>query len=135
MAFDDGDRKIKHYCVDKMVHLQALDKARNGSEEFKAFDLPKYTKSLFGMFGGEPVDVTLEGPNDLVSVVIDRFGKDIMIRKKDEGHFIAHVNVAVSRQFFGWVFGVGEGLRITAPESVVGRMREAAERFRQAYTG
>lgn len=133
VAFDAEDQKIKHYRVDKMVKLQITEQERTGGEEFKEFNLPKYTKSLFGMFGGEPTTVTLEGRNELVGVVIDRFGKDITIAKKDDEHFLAKVNVAVSRQFLGWVFAIGDGMKITAPESVVEQMRNEIERLHTEY--
>jgi predicted DNA-binding transcriptional regulator YafY len=134
VAFDEKEQKIKHYRVDKMVGLQTLDEERVGSKEYKEFNLPKYTKSLFGMYGGEPTKVTLEGQNDYVGVVIDRFGKDIPITKKDNEHFTVQVNVAVSRQFFGWVFAIGEGLKIIAPEGVVQQMREEVTRLQQIYS-
>ena len=134
VAFDAEDQMIKHYRVDKMIHLQTLKDERTGGREFEAFDLPKYSKGLFGMFGGEPTTVSLEGRNDLIGVVIDRFGKDIVVLKKDDEHFIARVNVAVSQQFLGWVFGIGDGLRIAGPESVVGQMREEVNRLRRVYS-
>ena len=133
VAFDADDKKIKHYRVDKMIHLQAMEADRLGGKEFKEFNLPKYTKSLFGMYSGEPTLVSLEGRNDLVGVVIDRFGKDVTIRKKDEETFVAQVTVAVSRQFLGWVFAIGDGLKITAPESVVNQMRDEVDRLKKAY--
>lgn len=133
VAFDAEDGKIKHYRVDKMLNLSKTDEERAGGKQFKEFNLPKYTKSLFGMYGGEPETVTLEGPNDLVGVVIDRFGRDIVLMKKDADHFTARVNVAVSRQFLGWVFAVGDGLKITAPEDVVEKMREEIGRLKRDY--
>ena len=134
IAFDAEDQKIKHYRVDKMIHLQTLEDERIGSKEYTAFNLPKYTKSLFGMFTGEAATVSLEGRNDLVGVVVDRFGKDTTIQKKDDDHFLAQVNVAVSRQFLGWVFAIGDGLKITAPESVVEQMRAEAKRLQDMYS-
>ncbi len=134
VAFDAKDKKIKHYRVDKMMHLSTTKLNREGEEEFEKFNLPKYTKSLFGMFGGETTTVTLEGENDLVGVVIDRFGKDITIRRKDEEHFLADVNVAISRQFFGWVFAIGKGLKITAPGNVVEMMRKEAKQLTDMYS-
>ena len=134
VAFDADENMIKHYRVDKMIHLQALDVDRLGRKEFKEFDLPKYTKSLFGMFSGEPTSVTLEGKNDLIGVVIDRFGKDIPIQRKNDEFFLAHVNVAVSRQFFAWVFAIGNGLKIVAPECVVEQMRKEVAWLQQHYS-
>ena len=133
VAFDAEDKCIKHFRVDKMLNITFTEEKRLGSKEFKDFDLPKYTKSLFGMFSGEMTSVTLEGRNDLVGVVIDRFGKDISIVPRGEDHFQAQVNIAISRQFLGWMFAIGDGLRITAPENVVALMKEEAKKLMKMY--
>ena len=133
VAFDSADEKIKHYRVDKMLRIRAMDERRLGRETFRAFDMAKYAKSLFGMYGGEETAVTLHGENRLVGVVIDRFGKDIPLVAVDGDHFEASVNVAVSPQFFGWIMGLGGGVRITGPEPVVRRMREEVRKLAQEY--
>ena len=51
----------------------------------------------------------------------------------DEHRFEAKVNVAVSPQFFGWIMGLGGGVRITGPEPVVRRMREEVRKLAQEY--
>ena len=85
------------------------------------------------MYGGKTQKVTLEGRNDLVGVVIDRFGKDIQITEKGGDTFTATVEVTISRQFLGWIFAVGDGLRITAPEPIVDLMREEAKALASRY--
>lgn len=133
VAYDSADDKIKHYRVDKMLRIRIADERRLGRDTFKAFDMAKYAKSLFGMYGGEETAVTLEGENRLVGVVIDRFGKDIALVPVDGERFEAKVNVAVSPQFFGWVMGLGGGIRITGPGPVVKRMREEVRRLAEEY--
>ena len=133
VGFDDEDQIVKHYRVDKMSRITVLGEPRNGKEQFKAFNLPKYTKSLFGMFGGEETMVTLKAENDMVGTVIDRFGKDITILKTDEGHFKTVVNVAVSNQFIGWIISLGESVSVEGPESVKEKMREEIKRLQKQY--
>lgn len=58
VAFDAEDQKIKHYRVDKMLHISISSDDRIGNNQFKEFNLPKYTKSLFGMYGGELTRIT-----------------------------------------------------------------------------
>ena len=60
------------------------------------FDPAVYTQRLFGMYGGQPVRVTLEGENEMVGVLIDRFGKEVPVLPVDGAHFQAFVDVAVS---------------------------------------
>ncbi len=133
VGYDDGDGKIKHYRVDKMLRISVTDDRREGKEPFKAFNMPRYTKSLFGMYGGEEARVTIEAENSMVGVLIDRFGKDIFIVPVDENHFQTVVNVAVSNQFLGWIMALGDGIKIIAPDSVVKQMKAEIKRLSEQY--
>ena len=133
VGFDSEDSRIKHYRVDKMLKISITNDRRLGRAEFQAFDLPRYTRSLFGMYGGEETRVTMEAKNDMVGVLIDRFGKDIPIMPLDEDHFRTVVNVAVSNQFLGWIMAIGSSVRITAPDSVVEKMRAEIRRLSEEY--
>ena len=133
VAYDAADDKIKHYRVDKMLSITVTKEKRLGQDQFKKFDMPRYTKSLFGMYGGEEVKVTLECRNDMVGVIIDRFGKDIFIVPVDEEHFQTNVNVSLSNQFLGWIMAVGDGVKIAGPVKVVNRMKEEIARLSQQY--
>lgn len=119
VAFDLEDKKIKHYRVDKMLKISVLDERREGKDQFKAFNMPRYTKSLFGMYGGEETSVTLECKNYLAGVMIDRFGKDIFLIPVDDFHFRTTVNVAFSDQFLGWIFALGDGVKIVGPDNII----------------
>ena len=61
--------------------------------------------------------------NSLAGVIIDRFGKDVMMIPEDEDHFRVNVDVHVSKQFLGWVFSLGEAVKIIGPDEVVEQMR------------
>lgn len=135
VGYDADEKKIKHYRVDKMKWISVVDKRREGKEEFKAFNMPRYTKSLFGMYGGEEMQVTLEAENGMVGILIDRFGKDIPIKPVDADHFRTTVVVAVSDQFLGWIMALDEGVKIVGPEAVVERMKEKIKLLNQVYKG
>ncbi len=134
VAYDAEDDRIKHYRVDKMVNIVATREKRLGEERVRGIDMPRYTRSLFGMFTGEETSVTLEAENSMAGVLIDRFGKDIFLIPVGEDRFRTTVNVAVSRQFMGWILGLGRGIRIVAPESVVEQMRQEARAIFERYT-
>ena len=133
VAFDAGDGKIKHYRVDKMLSISVTKEKRLGQEQFKRFDMPRYTKSLFGMYGGEQVKVMLEARNDMVGVIIDRFGKDILIAPVDSERFRVNVDVSMSNQFLGWIMAVGDGIKIVGPDKVVEKMRAEVRRLAEQY--
>lgn len=133
IGYDAEAQRIKHYRVDKMLHIRAVDVAREGKERFQQMELPHYAKSLFGMFGGEPLCVTLRCRHSLAGVMIDRFGKDIPMLILDDEYFQTHVNVSASRLFLGWIISLGSDVQITAPESLVQAMKEEARRLLVQY--
>ena len=79
VGYDAKHDTIIHYRVDKMTDIGLLEDKREGKEAFREFNIAHYTNTLFGMYAGDETRVTLEGANYMVGVVIDRFGKDIMI--------------------------------------------------------
>lgn len=116
-----------------MDSVNVLKAKRIGAEAFEKIDMSRYTNYTFSMFGGEPESVTLRFQNPLMNTVIDRFGSDVVTRKVDGYHFEITVPVAVSDQFYGWVFGLGKKVRIIAPESVKEGMKKALADIAQRY--
>lgn len=133
VAFDDLDGQIKHYRVDKMIHINITDELREGEKLFKNFDLAAYSMSTFGMYSGEKTKVHIQFPNIMCGVFIDRFGKDINFRTIDDTTSLLAVDVALSYQFYGWIFSLGKDVKVTAPENVVEKMRIAADEFAENY--
>lgn len=133
IGYDSEANLIKHFRVDKMLHLQMMDEKREGKEHFKKLDMADYAKKSFGMFGGKEQNVKLKVANYLVGVMIDRFGKDIMMIPADDQHFTMHVDVHVSGQFFGWIMSLGEGVKIIGPDEVVDQMRQEIQRLNGQY--
>ena len=133
VAYDAAAGIIKHYRVDKMRDTEIMEADRKGEESFKNFDLAAFAKKTFGMYGGVDAEVTLECRNELAGVVIDRFGHDVWMCPHGEDHFRARVPVAVSSQFFGWITGIGSGMRIVGPEDVRQQYKEYLQNAIQNY--
>lgn len=133
VGYDSEADTLKHYRVDKMLHIQMSDEKREGQEHFERLDMADYAKKSFGMFGGKEQKVKLLVQNELAGVMIDRFGKDIMMIPKEEKYFTVNVDVHISNQFLGWVFSLGDGVKIISPDEVVEQMKQEAERLREQY--
>lgn len=116
-AFDEKAGEIRHYRVDKMGDVMLLEEKREGKEQYEQLNPAEYTKQTFGMFGGERTGLTLQFPDKLIGVVIDRFGRETDIKKLEKDVFTARVKAAVSGQFFGWLAGLG-GVKIVAPAEI-----------------
>lgn len=123
-AYDEADGIMKHYRVDKMGQVGVLQEKRAGMEQLAALDPAVYTNLTFGMFGGEEETVTLQFPNRLAGVVLDRFGREADLRPLTDRVFRIRVRVAVSGQFFGWLSGIGREAVIVSPTAVKEKYRK-----------
>ena len=122
-----ADREgLSHYRVDRMYGVRILDETREAADRF---DLAEYAKKVFGMYGGEELDVRLRVHNSMVGAVIDRFGKDVTMVADGETHFTVRVRVALSPVFFGWLFQFGALCQVLSPQSLIDELRGHTEAF------
>lgn len=133
LGWDAAAAQLKHYRVDKMTDISAVERPREGKAAFKDVDMSAYSKKVFGMFTGSEQTVRLKFANHLVGAVIDRFGKDVMIVASDPEHFTVSIDVAVSPQFYGWLFGFSTDVEVLSPEGVRAEMRRLAESVANLY--
>ncbi|MBQ8729759.1 MAG: WYL domain-containing protein [Lachnospiraceae bacterium] len=126
VAYNEKNEMIRHYRVDKMDAVNLKRKERIGKEEFDKLDMSSYTKSVFGMFGGKSEMASIVFPNRLIGVVYDRFGRDVTVIKQDEEHFMLRTKLVFSEQFYGWLFGLGSGIKIVSPPSASDKYKEMA---------
>ncbi|MCD7948171.1 MAG: transcriptional regulator [Oscillospiraceae bacterium] len=110
---DKGDTRT--YRVDKMEAL-GPDETIPYPDTCRDFDLTQHSQTHFGMFHGEEAQIRLRCENAMVGVILDRFGQEAMLIPDGERHFTVTVPVAVSPQFFGWLFGLGPAVTILSPE-------------------
>lgn len=134
VAYDAEAEMIKHYRVDKMESIEITDNERDGGNKFETFDIAKYTKGVFSMFGGEETDVDLSVDNELIGVIVDRFGSDIFIKKESETSFVVSIKAMLSPQFYAWVFGLGNKVRILSPQRAVDEYKDRIEEVKSQYT-
>ena len=133
VAYDEKCETVKHYRVDKILQIRIEEASRNGRDIFENYDVGELTSRTFGMFGGREVTICLEAHNRLVGVVLDRFGRDIMIHRKDPEHFKTLVRVNISDQFFGWIASLGPDAVIASPDEVRDKYREFLEKSLSNY--
>lgn len=124
---------IKHYRVDKMLHIKVETKRREGRNKFREIDMAAYAKKMFNMFDGEEQNVEILCDNSLAGVMIDRFGKEVRMLKVDDEHFRVLVKVAASKHFIHWIMALGEGAKIIGPESLVKEVQDEIRRLAEQY--
>lgn len=134
LGYDAEKGKIMNYRVDRMAYVSAQEgMIREGKDVFAALDIAQYQRYTFSMYSGDVQRVTMRFRNTMMNAVIDKFGKLGYVKEVDKDHFEVTVPVAVSPQFFGWVFGLGNYVTIIGPEDVKEKMKKMLDGVRKRY--
>jgi len=119
--------KISKFRVDRMAKTNVIDgEATPMPENFNGAD---YAKETFSMYDGETKTVELKCTNELMKVIIDRFGEDVNTTSLGSNCFKAIVDVSVSPTFYGWVFQFSGKMSIIDPCDVRNQYIEMAKKI------
>ena len=120
VGFSDKHEKIGTFRVDRIESApDILEEAAIPMPE--SFSISDFTKAVFQMYDEERAVAELKCTADMMKVIIDRFGEDVRTEIVDDEHFKAVVEVSLSPNFYGWLFGFGEKIQLVSPQWVVDR--------------
>ena len=114
VGYSDKHGKIISFRVDRIDSIPEILE-EDAVPEPESFNVLDYTTTVFQMYDESRALVTLLCKNEMMKVIIDRFGEDVLTRIYDAEHFTARVEVALSPLFFGWIFGFGGDITILRP--------------------
>ncbi len=130
-AWDEENGEVRHYRVDKMTDITITGMPRHVP---KNWDPEGYARRHFGMFSGRQGQVRLRCTSALAGVVLDRFGQDVMLVPDGEDYFTVTLDVVVSPPFWGWVFGLGDGVEVLSPDWAVDEFRRRLGQVAALYS-
>lgn len=116
VGFSKKHGKIATFRIDRIAQSKVIE--MDAVPKPKTFEVSEYTKCVFEMFDGETKLVELKCTNDLMDVIVDRFGESVNTVELGSNCFKALVEVSISPTFYGWVFGFGTKMSILAPADV-----------------
>lgn len=131
---EEGKSPIRHFRIDKLKNIRILEgQARIGEEDYKKLGTDKYDTKMFGMFMGKDRKVHMLCDNWVANPLVDRFGKDVLMLKRNDKQFEAIVTVSTSTQFYAWIIGLGDAITITEPRECVDEMKKIAAWMTKRY--
>lgn len=125
VGYSKKHRKIATFRIDRIEKPEVtnIDAVSRPDD----FDPSVYANQVFEMFDGECELVELKCTNDLMSVIVDKFGENVDTTTLGSTHFKAIVNVHISPRFYGWVFGFAGKVSILGPAIVKKQYRDQAQ--------
>jgi Predicted transcriptional regulator len=126
IGYSDKKQKVVTFRIDRIIDLELLDEISVSQPE--GFTINDYVKTSIEMYDGEEQEVELVCDNELMKLVIDKFGIGIKTERISENQFKTTVTVAVSKTFYAWAFRFVGQMRIAGPESVKREYMEMAQK-------
>ncbi len=124
MGYSEKHENVSVFRVDRLHKPEILKES--AAPRPADFNLDEYSKQIFEMYDGENVKVQIKCKNELMKYVIDRFGEGVKTWVLSDDEFTAEMEVALSPNFYAWVFRFGGDIKILAPEKAVDEITEMA---------
>ena len=126
----EPEDEIRQYRLDRMRNIRVLEK-KFVLDTY--FNLNDYLSKMFHMFGGDMISLEVEFNNNLINVIIDRFGTDANIQDTGNGTFILKSQAAVSDGLVQWLLRWGSDAKVLHPHKLVVRMKEESDKLYKLY--
>ena len=127
---------VAHFRIDRMTDV-ALEKSKTkpmkqvqGLEN--GLNLPKHMAEHIYMFSGDSISITLCTTADMMSEMVDWFGNDIRILKKDCETITIEVQCNESAMRY-WALQYGPYVEVISPERLRNRIREDITKMAEKY--
>src|SRR5699024_8506700 len=96
-------------------------------------DISKYIDQTFHMFTGEEQWIKIAFENDLINVIIDRFGLDVDIKPLDDHHLLLTTKAKISPGLKSWIMRWGAKAKVISPPELVNDIIEEIHRLQNKY--
>lgn len=117
-CWTDSHEAFNEYRVDRISNLSINKEDATRNETIASYSFNKNMYEYFGRFDGPLETAILSVAGDKVEIVKDRFGDHAeLIPDGENAKF--KVNIRVSPQFYGWIAGLDNQVKIIAPQTLV----------------
>lgn len=128
---------VAHFRIDKMTDVRILDdkiKPMNKVPEMKnGLNLPKHMAEHFYMFSGESVAVTMRTTEDMMSELVDWFGKNFSIIEKKDGSITVRVSCNKQAMRF-WALQYGPYVEVLSPADLREKIKADIDGMKDKYS-
>lgn len=123
------NNEIRHYRLDRIRNIQVTE------QRFRKqpFNLEEYVNQTFHMFAGKDTRIKIRFVNNLVNVMLDRFGHDADIKRLDEDHFVLTTKAKLSDGLINWILTWGNQAKVLSPPEVVDAVKNKIIDMQKLY--
>lgn len=121
--------EFRHYRLDRIRHIQVSDKTFRREK----FDTSQYIDQSFHMFTGDDRWIKIVFENDLINMIIDRFGLDVDIEPIDDAHLLLTTKAKISIGLKSWIMRWGAKAKVISPPELAEDIVEEIQKMQERY--
>lgn len=134
----DKYNNLSHFRLDRIKKVNILNKpARHFSQVSSYtdyFDVADYSSTVFNMYSGSKIEIIeLLCENEMLDVIIDKFGLNMPYKTYDRNHFSVKIKAQISEGLISWLMEFSNRMLVLSPTSlkatVKNRLLEAAKAY------
>lgn len=133
IKYDD----ITNFRLDRMKRVKILKQDRRHISQVNGFtdefDSAAYVKKNTNMFPGESCTITLRCKEEMLDIVVDKFGEDCLLNACGT-YFDICANVYLSRGLINWLVQYGDSVVVKSPQSLKDDVRRKINDIYKAYS-
>jgi len=115
IAYSSKYAGFAHFRIDRMSDVVVLENRAERPPQGKS-NLAEYGGTIFGMYGGEAIQVTLSFDPSLINNILDRFGYKVRMQREANGWVTVNARIVPSPTFYAWLVQFGNRARIIKPK-------------------
>lgn len=128
---------LNHYRIDRITDIEMTDEKIKSQKQVKGLEgglnLPKHMAEHIYMFCGDSVNVQLKTKTWMMDNLIDWFGKDFKIIKKDDEDMT--ISVKCNREaIFYWALQFGAHIEVLSPADLRKALAETIKEMNERYS-
>ncbi len=128
---------VAHFRIDKMTDVKMLDAKAKPMKEIpeleNGLNLPKHMAEHIYMFSGKSISIKLVTTDDMMTEMVDWFGKDFRIIERDGDKITISVSCNENAMRY-WALQYGPYVEVLEPHSLRERLVEDIEKMQQKYS-
>ena len=138
MGYNEKWQHIQYYRMDRITDIELLETVRTPLKTVNGFengiDYKRFSSSMPYMFYDEPQAVEFIADGWAMDQIIDWFGKDIKIDKREDGRFLVSLRASVNAMEY-WAMQYLKAVEIIAPldlrERIKNNIKTANEKYKE----
>ena len=136
MGYNEKYGHVQYFRMDRITNIELLEKNRTPIKTVEGFekgiDYKRFSQSMPYMFYDEPQIIEFYSTEWIIDQVIDWFGKDITIKKQEDGRYLVRLKASINAMEY-WSMQYLNAVEILQPTELRDRIKNNLKQASEKY--